>query len=245
MKRLFSFLGALSTVLLASAQLTSISVETVLEHDGSIDGVPAGYTTYRIYANLTNEYDYVSAVYGDSQDPMFLNNTDIFQVGAGGDFANNVNISPLILESFPELAYDSWFTIGAEDASEGGLLQTTFSSSSEMIQNFQAGEGFLVADPIGGSWFNTFPCVGQDLATCSEGVVGFAGADLRVLIGQITATGDVTGMFNVQVFVNGSQADQQLAAGMTFSTNPDDIFGCTDTEATNFDATAACSMGRG
>ncbi|MGB0149939.1 MAG: hypothetical protein ACPF87_03510, partial [Flavobacteriales bacterium] len=177
------------------AQLTNISVETVFEHDGSIDGVPAGYTTYRIYANLTNEYDFVSAVYGDSQDPMFLNGTDILQVSAGGDFASNVTIVPALVAAFPALPYDSWFTIGAEDASQGGALQTTFGSSSELIQNFQAGQGFLVDDPVGGSWFNTFPCVGQDLATCAEGVVGFAGDDLKVLLGQITATGDVTGMF--------------------------------------------------
>ena len=58
------FVGAISIQPL-QAQLTSISVETVLEHDGSIAGIPAGYTTYRIYANLTNEYDFVSAVYGD------------------------------------------------------------------------------------------------------------------------------------------------------------------------------------
>ena len=204
-----------------------------------------GYTTYRIYANLTNEYDFVSAVYGDSQDPMFLNNTDIFQVAAGGDFASNVTINPALVAAFPALPYDSWFTIGAEDASQGGALQTTFGSSSELIQNFQAGQGFLVADPIGGSWFNTYPCVGQDLATCSEGVVGFAGADLKVLIGQITATGDVTGLFNVQVFVNGIQDDQQLATDMTFSTNPADVFGCTDSDATNFDATAGATIDDG
>ena len=245
MKRLFSFVGAMGTVLLASAQLTSISVETVLEHDGSIAGIPAGYTTYRIYANLTNEYDFVSAVYGDSQDPMFLNGTDILQVAAGGDFASNVTINPALVAAFPALPYDSWFTIGAEDASQGGALQTTFGSSSELIQNFQAGQGFLVADPIGGSWFNTYPCVEQDLATCSEGVVGFAGADLKVLIGQITATGDVTGLFNVQVFVNGIQDDQQLATDMTFSTNPADVFGCTDSDATNFDATAGATIDDG
>ena len=245
MKRLFSFVGAMGTVLLASAQLTSISVETVLEHDGSIAGIPAGYTTYRIYANLTNEYDFVSAVYGDSQDPMFLNGTDILQVAAGGDFASNVTINPALVAAFPALPYDSWFTIGAEDASQGGALQTTFGSSSELIQNFQAGQGFLVADPIGGSWFNTYPCVGEDLATCSEGVVGFAGADLKVLIGQITATGDVTGLFNVQVFVNGIQDDQQLATDMTFSTNPADVFGCTDSDATNFDATAGATIDDG
>ena len=191
---------------------------------------------------MTNEYDFVSAVYGDSQDPMFLNGTDILQVAAGGDFASNVTINPDFLAAFPALPYDSWFTIGAEDASQGGALQTTFGSSSELIQNFQAGQGFLVADPIGGSWFNTYPCVGQDLATCSEGVVGFAGADLKVLIGQITATGDVTGLFNVQVFVNGIQEDQQLATDMTFSTIDGDVFGCTDSDATNFDATAGATI---
>lgn len=245
MKRLFSFVGAMGTMLLASAQLTSISVETVLEHDGSVEGVPAGYTTYRIYANLTNEYDFVSAVYGDSQDPMFLNNNDILQVAAGGDFASSVTINPALIQAFPALPYDSWFTIGAEDASQGGALQTTFGSSSELIQNFQAGQGFLVADPIGGSWFNTYPCVGEDLATCSEGVVGFAGADLKVLIGQITATSDVNGLFNLQVFVNGIQDDQQLATGMTFSTNSADVFGCTDSGATNFDATEGATVDDG
>ena len=71
MKRLFSFVGAMGTVLLASAQLTSISIEPIITHDGSIEGVPAGYTTYRIYANLTNEYDFVSAVYGDSGPDVF------------------------------------------------------------------------------------------------------------------------------------------------------------------------------
>ena len=69
--------------------------------------------------------------------------------------------------------------------------------------------------------------------------MGFAGADLKVLIGQITTTDDVTGLFNVQVFVNGIQDDQQLATDMTFSTNPADVFGCTDSDATNFDALRA------
>ena len=63
-----------------------------------------GYTTYRIYANLTNEYDFVSAVYGDSQDPMFLNNTDIFQSAAGGDFASNCDRQSYLGWCFSSLA---------------------------------------------------------------------------------------------------------------------------------------------
>ena len=43
------------------------------------DGDARGIYDLRIYANLTNEYDFVSAVYGDSQDPMFLNTQTSFK----------------------------------------------------------------------------------------------------------------------------------------------------------------------
>ena len=148
MKRLFSFVGAMGTVLLASAQLTSISVETVHDHDGSIDGVPAGYTTYRIYANLTNEYDYVSAVYGDSQDPMFLNSTDIFQVGAGGDFAINVNINPIFLH-FP----GDWSTILGSPLMLRMLLKVMVLAANHV--QLQAGVGFQNFQQARASWSMT------------------------------------------------------------------------------------------
>ena len=238
---LFFGLFFLSGNVSINAQLTSISVYPILIHDGSVGEIPEGYVTYRVYAELTNELDFVSAVYGDSEDPMFLNSSgEIFQSVAGGNLASN--IAPGFYEFFPGLQYDSWFTIGAEDASEGLDLQTTFGNGTELIQNFQAGQGFLVDDPIGGSWFNTFPCAGENLATCAEGVVGFAGADLKVLIGQITASGDISGMFNVQVFVDGNQEESQKATGITFSTNPTDIFGCTDPTATNYDPTVGATV---
>ena len=50
---------------------------------------------------------------------------------------------------------------------------------------------------------------------------------------------------SVQVFVNGIQDDLQIATDMTFSTNPADVFGCTDSDATNFDATAGATIDDG
>ena len=74
------------------AQLTGISIDPVITHDGSIEGVPAGYTTYRIYANLTNEYDFVSAVFGNAENPMSIQCTgDILQVGTGGLLGQDIN----------------------------------------------------------------------------------------------------------------------------------------------------------
>ena len=54
-----------------SSQLTGLTVETVTVHDGSIPEL-AGYTTYRVYADLTSEFDFVSAVYGDADTPLLI-----------------------------------------------------------------------------------------------------------------------------------------------------------------------------
>ena len=240
MKRLFSLAAALGTVLFATAQLTEITIEPVSEIEA-----PDGYTTYRIYANMTNELDFISAVFGDSEFPLFLECTgDIYQTDLGGDLATAIN--PAFFGSFPELEYDSWFTIGGENAPEfptGLAPQTTFSSDSETLVNFNNGEGFLVADPIGGSWFNTYPCTdlsGTELEDCADGNLAFAGADLKVLLGQITATGDVYGLFNCQVFVDGEQANT-VFTGFNFSTTGE-VFGCTNPEATNYDESLGATI---
>ena len=69
MKRLYSFAMAMGTVVLATAQLTGVSIESVLTHDASIDPSLDGYTTYRIYADVTSSTDFVSAVFGDASTP--------------------------------------------------------------------------------------------------------------------------------------------------------------------------------
>ena len=65
MKQFFTLALAMGTAFLSSAQITSLSVETVVEHDGSVAGLEslAGYTTYRVYANVTSGNDFVSAVF--------------------------------------------------------------------------------------------------------------------------------------------------------------------------------------
>ena len=236
MKRLFSFVGAMGTVLLASAQLTSISIEPIITHDGSIEGVPAGYTTYHINAVLTNEYDFVSAVYGDAENPMSIQSTgDILQVGTGGALGQDIN--PIFFPLAPATEYDSWLTIDAMFSGDGvGIVSTAVAAGVEAFNDFENGDGFLIDDPFGASWFTTFPCADPmpDLATCADGKIGFAGTDLKVLLAQITTDGDLSGILNVQVFPNGIQADEQLASGFNFSSIDGAVFGCTDANATNY-----------
>ena len=242
MKRLFSLAAALGTVLFATAQLTEITIEEVIVHDGTIDGIPAGYTTYHIYANLTNELDFVSAVFGDSEYPLFLEcSGDILQVDGGGDL--NTAIFPLFFPQFPALEYDSFLTIGGTNGDENPDVQSTLAGTAAMTA-FNEGDGFLIADPIGSSWFNLFPCSefpGELLPGCADGNLSFAGPDSKVLIAQITATGEVSGMFNVQVFVDGVQ-ENTLFTGLTFSTDDNAVFGCTNEDATNYDPTLGATI---
>ena len=317
MKRLFSLVGAMGTVLLASAQLIDISIEAVTVHDGTTV-LPAtlnpatdsyecgqtgtlifengenlceyptpelnGYTTYHIYANVTNELDFVSAVYGTSDDPLFLESTgDIFHVDGAADLATAIN--PDLFGFFPLLAFDSWLTIGASNALDGVEVQTTFNASSEALQGFNNANGFVVQDPIGGLWFNTYGCAGEsatefvldslvtelydstdscdapvvvidgdstcvldsvfmdvtELEFCANDGLAYGGDDLRVLLAQVTTNGDLTGMFNAQVFPNGNQNATDYAAGFTFSSNGG-VFGCTDSTATNFDPLAGATI---
>ena len=238
MKRLYSFAMAMGTAVLATAQLTGVSIESVLTHDASIDPSLEGYTTYRIYADVTSSTDFVSAVFGDASTPLVLGCTGNIYQSVGVNFNYAIEVNPLFFGTFPTGEYDSWFTIGAEDANGGVNVQNTADTMAPAFALFNAGEGFTINDPIGASWFNVFPCTPQQTAEeCAATSLAFGGDDNRVLIGQITATGEVYGIFNLQVFPNGVQSEQQQSTAM-FSTNADDVFGCTNSDATNYDMTA-------
>ena len=238
MKRLYSFAMAMGTAVLATAQLTGVSIESVLTHDASIDPSLDGYTTYRMYADVTSSTDFVSAVFGDASTPLVLGCTGNIYQSIGINFNYAIEVNPLFFGTFPTGQYDSWFTIGAEDANGGVNVQNTADTMEPALAMFNAGEGFTIDDPIGASWFNVFPCTSQQtIEECAATSLAFGGDDNRVLIGQITATGDVYGIFNLQVFPNGVQSEQQQSTA-TFSTNANDVFGCTNPDATNYDMMA-------
>ena len=238
MKRLYSFAMAMGTAVLATAQLTGVSIESVLTHDASIDPSLDGYTTYRIYADVTSSTDFVSAVFGDASNPLVLGCTGNIYQSIGVNFNYAIEVNPLFFGTFPTGEFDSWFTIGAEDANGGVNVQATADTMEPALALFNAGEGFTIDDPIGASWFNVFPCTSQQtIEECAATSLAFGGAENRVLIGQVTATGDVYGIFNLQIFPNGVQSEQQQSTA-TFSTNADDVFGCTTPAATNFDVMA-------
>ena len=100
MKRLYTLAVAMGTAVLASAQITGLSVETVVEHDGTIPEL-AGHTTYRVYADVTSNTDFISAVYGNQDSPLMLGTDGTFfhEATTGGDFGQQV--VPLLFDVFP------------------------------------------------------------------------------------------------------------------------------------------------
>ena len=204
-----------------------ISVEEVATHSG---GELDGQTTYRLYLNCLNETDYLSSCSGDESNPLVINSSN-------GIWYNNPfnagwsaqGVNPAFFAAFPDLAFDSYLTIGAEDASAPAAQQpSTIWGDIDASAAFIPGPGFNVEvnDVTGGAWYTPFP--GADAAGSH---VAFAGPDLKILIMQITTAGDVSGQAQLQVFMNADQ-DQEWRDLLLFGVC--DVPGCLDEDACNY-----------
>ena len=144
----------------------------------SIDAVDSGMglgTTYRVYADV-DAGDQVNAVYGDGNVALQINAVDgtFYQNFFGG----NTPPSAALIAVFPSLEFDSFVSIGRLEDTDNGMLEIGIDWSA-----FEAG-GSIFTD--NGSWFAT-----PDNAQVFE-------VDGRVLIGQFTTAGDVSGIINLQ-----------------------------------------------
>ena len=191
-------LGLLSLAACAFAQPLLVNgdvcldVEVVAIHN---DGPLEGMTTYRLYATLPGPQDVVTTVFGDMGHPTALvTTTEWYQDANGGQFpcANN----PLLFDLFPELAFDSWLTLGIDGppvAADGEECpQVVMSTGSPFATEFENGQSFVIDDLIGSAWF----CV----PTTTNGLPD---EDGRVLLAQLTTDGDLDGVLYLQVLPGG------------------------------------------
>ncbi|MEO0405262.1 MAG: hypothetical protein AAF193_10355, partial [Bacteroidota bacterium] len=182
------------------------------------DAVP-GFDTYRVYANFTNPFDQLVAVYGQDATPLSISTTGTFYQDAnGGPLSTDVNAATFGF--FPQLEYDSWVTIGAADDA-GNNLQ----SIGVDFTSFEAGGSLEVLDAAGGAWY-VFP---DDQPSAFPDAMG------RVLIGQFTTDGFVDLTVNLQYRAQDGTNPQVEPATLMF---PDQVPGCTDPTAANFDPNA-------
>ncbi len=213
------------------AQIVEVILEPVVEHTGTTsDGVDlTGFTTYRMYAVLSNENDFVSSVFGLEEAPLTITTTtSFFNAPLGGAIASNVN--PLIVENFESVAYDTWVTIGRESSGDPGNDVTAVETPAEpWFTTFSNGGNIVIDGTFGGAWFTLFGVTA---------VNGFAGDDLRVLIGQFTTDGEISATVNIQVFIDGMQANDVNYLNQVVTVVQPTTPGCTNAAACNYDASA-------
>jgi hypothetical protein len=207
MKKLYSILLAFIFVSGALAQDVSVSVELVYSDDGTVAGYPEGYSTWRVYALLQNDDDFLSAVYAVAEEPAIeiTTSTDhIWNAALGGVTATEVYEA--LYSNFPSLQYDSWVTIGAdsnESNSDYEVDQIASSPSANVIADAFSSTSSTEDEVDGnlsvidGLWYHLNPD--------ADGVA--TGDDNRVLIAQVTTDGDISVCMNFQVFLHGMVGD--------------------------------------
>tara|TARA_B110001469_G_C9627157_1_gene313197 strand:+ start:566 stop:1807 length:1242 start_codon:yes stop_codon:yes gene_type:complete len=193
------------------------------------DGELAGMTTWRMYIHMLDSDDFLSACTGSESNPWIMESTSSpawFQhPDAGETFANAIN--PAFYTAFPNLEFDSWLTIGVEDSVEPMEILALADPAYDAFAAFDAGENVMSNTAVGNGWATLFPGLGAVN-------LGFAGEDLKVLIGQLTTSGDISGSIYVQIFPWGIQdPDLRLLLPILYAPSQ-----CMDMEACNYDVSA-------
>ena len=199
------------------------------------DAVGTGGTVYRFYVNMQDATDRMSAVFGNDQAHLLVNASDgVFNSTFNSSWSAS-GINPAFLPVFPELADDTYATIGLEGpASTSGIAGAADPSivedSTQPITPF-----FLTNEATN---LESSTLTGASWYVLNTAANGLPDADGRVLIMQITTEGPISGQVNYQVFPLGVGQDQvQISmpfdgAG-TFGAGGGNACGCTDEAATN------------
>ena len=241
MKRALLFLAVcLGAISSTQAQVSSITVEEFYTDNGSLADYPAGHTTYRIYANTVSATDRVTTVSGNADNPMSMDvsNSGIWNFTAGGSTGDALPC--IIYASQPLAQYDSYMTVGIscnEDGAANPVFKAEDTAQPWQNQAFNTapyGENsFVVNTPVGGTWF-----------VLPDNPNSQAGADLKVLLAQITTDGEICGTFNLQVFPNYTGAGSvSVNDSFEFSSTTGCVPGCTDITATNYNTVASYDNG--
>ena len=111
-----------------------LEVEQVAVHT---EGELAGQTTYRLAMHMLNDDDFLISCGGDAENPMILESTSGEWYNHPTNLSWNASgINPAVFGAFPELAFDSYLTLGATTA-DGDHPLLTSAGSGEWTNEFE------------------------------------------------------------------------------------------------------------
>ena len=150
-----------------------LSLELVADHD---EGALAGMSTYRVYLDVANANDQVTSFTGNDEFALALNTTTSFYQNAlGGATPNEISAGAIAL--VPELAYDSYVTVGLTGEPQGAEGNVEL-IPGDWVDAFEAGQNISINDGVGSGWYIVPPVA----------VNGQGGADQRVLVHSLPRT---------------------------------------------------------
>ncbi|MBT5147645.1 MAG: hypothetical protein HOM41_03720, partial [Flavobacteriales bacterium] len=203
-----------------------VEIETIAVHSA---GDLSGMTTYRLYLTVPSENDEITSFTGNDEFALSLATTTSFYQESVFGGVTPENISAAAIGFIPNLAYDSWVTVGL-DGPASSLETTTSLLPGAWSSQFENGNSFSVDDGTGSGWY-VLPGATNSVA----------GSDLRILFAQLTTDGIISGSFRSQVFPEGDQIND-VRPDITFLMEGV-VCGCTDSSASNYDATANSNDG--
>ena len=232
----------ISLLSLSTLLLTATGFSQFLGLESEVHATSVHGTTYRIYAEFGSATDECVAVYsvGAAEDnPVTLElgvTTSFYHHPAGVNLGSGINA--FFLSMVPELAFDSWFTIGSETSDDPTISSIGMTAA---FSEFNLGNGFILGEgSVGGSWY----------VTPESNPLALAGEDGMVLLGQFTAeddaegnAGHVTCDWNIQWRDVEGVSHNELGVTHDTADNLPDVLGCTDEAACNYDATATADDG--
>ncbi|MGY8867301.1 MAG: hypothetical protein ACKVJK_17020, partial [Methylophagaceae bacterium] len=184
----------------SSSSFLGLSVET---HSTK----PTGETVYRLYADLDSSNHTLFGLAGTATNALTVNTTTtFFQDGSsfGGDIQSDIDSGLLAIGTppFDNLIYDSWWTLGdSYDNNPTQLGDWTFGAGNFSLGGSFATQGALARIPTETECFGVF--------NSSTGTY-------RVLLGQFTTDGDVSGYVNLEGN-NSSNTNSWSADNISFS----------------------------
>jgi hypothetical protein len=209
----------IAAALLAASSMQASDVRLVVQeinNSGAVTG-----RTYRVYAALPSSQHSLQVVYGDDAHPLRIESSAPFFQSPYAAFSA-AGISTAAEQADATVRYDSWITVGYENNESNDMW--------DLGVDFASFDQGGVIEANNGGWF----LIPTD-EKCAPNAQGL------VLIGQFTSAGEIRGTLNLQ----GKDTEGQTwrREGLSFNTRNSEVFGCTDSKASNFNPSATFNDG--